>query len=610
MTRKASLCGAISLAAVLAAASPLLAGKTERISLAAAGWQGVADSWAKRASAMTPDARYVVFTSAAWNLVDGDRNDSPDGFLRDRLMGTTIRVTVASDGTEADWGGGDCAISEDGQYVGFGSISTNLAPGETTIEPRFFFRDCATGLTQMVVLGIVGETATTSDARSVAFVSDSPHHVPADTNNCTDVFVYDQATQTTERVSISSLGEEANGESWEPAISADGRFVAFYSWASNLVEDDTNGIWDVFVRDRLLGVTERVSVTDGGAQANEASVTPSVSGDGRFVAFESGASNLVPGDVNDCVDVFVRDRAAGTTELVSVGNAGQQGDDDCWQSAISGDGRFVVFISLASNLAADAPGGYDQVYLRDRLLGRTQCVSRSSEGEPGDSTSWRASLSPDGRYVLFTSGAANLVPGDTNGQSDVFLRDRLSFADVPLDYWAFYEVEGCVNGRVVMGYPDGLYHPDEQVKRDQMAVYIARALAGGEENVPDGPATPTFPDVPASSWCYRHVEYCFANGVVQGYWDGYHPMEVVSRAQMAVYVSRALVAPSGDDGLPDPPPTPTFPDVPASYWAYRWIEYCYAQGVVQGYPDGYRPEETVNRAQMAVYVQRAFQLPM
>jgi subtilisin family serine protease len=185
-----------------------------------------------------------------------------------------------------------------------------------------------------------------------------------------------------------------------------------------------------------------------------------------------------------------------------------------------------------------------------------------------------------------------------------------SFLDVPADHWAVAAIEAVKAAGIAFGYSGDLYRPDEAVTRAQMAVYISRAVAGGEAAVPPGPDEATFSDVPTDHWAFRYVEYAAANAIVFGYWDGYRPDEAVNRAQMAVYIARALVVPSGDAGVPDPPEEPTFPDVPATYWAYKWIEYCHDQGVVQGYWDGYHPEETVNRAQMAVYVQRAFGLPM
>ncbi len=185
----------------------------------------------------------------------------------------------------------------------------------------------------------------------------------------------------------------------------------------------------------------------------------------------------------------------------------------------------------------------------------------------------------------------------------------VDFPDVESAHWAHDAVVECVAAGIVSGYGDGCYHPDWEVTRDQMAVYMARALAGGDENVPTGPVTASFDDMPTDHWAYKYVEYCYAEGIVQGYWDGYHPGEVVDRAQMAVYMARAVAG--GDSSVPGGPETATFNDVPTDHWAYKYVEYCHAQGIVQGYdPVTYAPNVVVTRDQMAVYVARAFDLTM
>jgi hypothetical protein len=189
-----------------------------------------------------------------------------------------------------------------------------------------------------------------------------------------------------------------------------------------------------------------------------------------------------------------------------------------------------------------------------------------------------------------------------------------TFPDVPVGFWALGQIEACFGAGIVQGYPDGLYRPDEPVTRDQMAVYISRAMAGGEDNVP--PAryypTPSFGDVPFSHWAYKYIEYVAANGVVAGYQGKhYEPGNPVTRDQLAVYIARSAVelACRADLSCYDPPPTPTFPDVAVSSWAYSHIEYCVEHGVVNGYEDGlYHPEIVVTRDQMAVYIARAFGL--
>jgi hypothetical protein len=185
------------------------------------------------------------------------------------------------------------------------------------------------------------------------------------------------------------------------------------------------------------------------------------------------------------------------------------------------------------------------------------------------------------------------------------------FSDVDIRHWAFDQITACAYARIVSGYDDGTYHPRDVVTRDQMAVYIARAVAGGDAYVPTGPAAATFTDVPPDHWAYRYVEYCAAHGIVQGYGDGYHPDEGVDRAQMAVYVARAVAG--GDEAVPEDTDGATFTDVTGTNdwaWCYRYVEYCAAEGIVQGYWDGtYRPGTEVTRDQMAVYIARAFGLP-
>src|SRR4051794_5328017 len=238
---------------------------------------------------------------------------------------------------------------------------------------------------------------------------------------------------STERVSVSSKGVQGNDDSGlydcsdagGPSISAVGGFVAFESYATDLVPGDTNDQGDIFVRNRKTGTTKRISVGPNGVQGNGESAFPAISADGRFVAFWSSASNLVPGDTNGAGDIFVRDRKLDTTERVSVGPKGRQANDESFVPAISADGRFVAFISAASNLVPGDTNRASDIFVRDRKLGTTERVSLSSDGLQGNSDSfWTPSLSANGRFVAFTSTATNLVPGDTNRQEDIFVRDR------------------------------------------------------------------------------------------------------------------------------------------------------------------------------------------
>lgn len=200
--------------------------------------------------------------------------------------------------------------------------------------------------------------------------------------------------------------------------------MAFESDASNLIAGDSNGASDVFLRDRATGSTFRVSVGQGGVQGNRGSHLPALSRGGRFIAFASNASNLVLGDTNRALDIFVRDRVAGTTRRVSVRTGGAQANGYSFDPTISEDGRFVAFYSFASNLVDGDSNGTGDVFVHDQLTGATQRVSVGQSSIQGNNESFRPSLSASGRFVAFFSFASNLVPGDTNDDSDVFVRDR------------------------------------------------------------------------------------------------------------------------------------------------------------------------------------------
>jgi uncharacterized repeat protein (TIGR01451 family) len=235
----------------------------------------------------------------------------------------------------------------------------------------------------------------------------------------------------TELVSVSSAGVQGDQDSQSPSISSDGRFVAFASLAENLVPGDTNAAPDIFVRDRLLGTTERVSVSSSGRQGDGPSGLlnlmggPSISGDGRFVAFSSEATNLVRGDRNNTADVFVRDRQTGQTTRVSVATGGAEANAGGTQPGISRDGRFVAFESSADNIVPDN-NFTDDVFVHDRQTGVTERISQAPDGSDANGQSLFAPrLSADGRFVYFSSFASNLVTGDPdNGDVDAYLFDR------------------------------------------------------------------------------------------------------------------------------------------------------------------------------------------
>jgi Tol biopolymer transport system component len=269
--------------------------------------------------------------------------------------------------------------------------------------------------------------AISGNGRYVAFNSVAANLVSGDTNGRIDTFVRDLQTNTTTRVSVTNAGGQANTTALigdPPAISDDGRYVAFQSYATNLVSGDTNGAPDIFVRDRTGLTTRRVSVTNSGGQANGWSYQPAVSGDGRYVAFSSAATNLVSGDTNARRDIFVRDRVGNTTARMSVTSGGVQGNGDSTGPSINTNGRYVAFTSSATNLVTGDTNAASDAFVRDRTGLATTRVSASSAGTQGDNYSYAKDVNSAGNMVLFSSDAGNLVSGDTNGATDVFLNVR------------------------------------------------------------------------------------------------------------------------------------------------------------------------------------------
>src|SRR5262249_47084092 len=226
------------------------------------------------------------------------------------------------------------------------------------------------------------------------------------------------------RVSVATGGGEGNGDSRAPAMSSDARYVTFDSLATNLVAGDVNGVADVFLRDRQAGTTVRVSVDSGGNGGNGASTEPVIAGTGRFVVYQSDASNLVIGDTTGATDVFTCDRQTGTNVRVSVTSAGAQAGGASTDAAISAGGRFIVFRSLAEDLVAGDANGKSDCFLYDRQTAVTSLVSLDATGGQGDDASFDPSVSNDGRVYVFASLATNLVSGDSNAVQDVFVRTR------------------------------------------------------------------------------------------------------------------------------------------------------------------------------------------
>jgi hypothetical protein len=421
---------------IVAFASSVSAQETARVSVDSSGVGADDDSYGY-VSVVSADGRFVAFSSNATNLVHNDTNGFTDVFVHDRSMGTTQRVSVDSSGAQGNAYAFflEFAISADGSSVAFVSLASNLVPNDTNQDEDIFVHDLATGITERVSVDSNGGQAVggagllrnrmpalSADGRVASFSSPANNLVPGDTNNTYDLFVHDRMSGVTERISVDPSGAEADDASFESALSSDGRFVAFTSLATNLVPGDTNGHLDVFVRDRSNGTTERVSVDSNGLEADRDCFTPTLSSDARYVAFASDATNLVPGDNNQDWDVFVHDRATGTTERVSVDSSGAEANGMSWYASISGDGMRVAFESSATNLVAGDTNQCTDVFVHDRSTGATERESVASDGSEGDCDSIVASISGNGRDVVFSSCATNLVASDGNGLVDVFVR--------------------------------------------------------------------------------------------------------------------------------------------------------------------------------------------
>jgi hypothetical protein len=388
-------------------------------------------------AAMSGDARYVVFQSVSTTLVPGDTNDIGDVFLRDRRAGTTVRVNVSSTGTQADDHGYESVVSSNGRYVAFLSSATNLVPDDTNGIADVFVRDVQAGTTTRVNVddagtqarvgpGMDGEWSSrvtiSADGRFVAFQSGADNLVAGDSNDTVDVFVHDRRKSSTARVSVTNAGTQSRHGGFNPALSADGRHVAFLSDGPDLVPGDTNGIGDVFVRDLRTGTNNRVSVSSTEQQTADGETYRAyvaLSANGRYVAFTSSATTLVPDDTNGRYDVFLRDRRAGETHRISQATTGEQADGDSNAPAISGDGRVVAFQSDAGNLVPDPIRG-SALFVRDWQAGTTRMIPASQVISYPYAAGFPA-LSSDGRHIAFTAVDSHLVHGDTNDTSDVFV---------------------------------------------------------------------------------------------------------------------------------------------------------------------------------------------
>ena len=406
----------------LAGANATAQGTLELVSLDSNGAQANSNSLLP---AMTPDGRWIAFRSAATNLVAGDSNGKDDIFVRDRSSGITERVSIASSGAQADDWSSEPSISADGRCVAFASSASNLAAGDFNDDWDVFVRDRWSGTTEPISVDASGAPALrpsaapaiSGDGRYVAFMTKA---ASLGGTGWWSIVRKDRANGQIALVSRALGGAPANQESWLPRISFDGTRVLFSSYASNLVLGDTSSLSDAFVRDIAAGTTYRASVSSAGAEANHHSYAESLSADARFVAFESQASNLAPGDANGLIDVFVHDLQTSTTVRASVPALGGAANQGCFAGALSADGQSVSFFSGATNLVpGQGLSNSYKVYRKDLLTGGLEVLAEyvSTGGGPTRGLACSAS----GREVAFASIWPQLS-WDINGASDVYVR--------------------------------------------------------------------------------------------------------------------------------------------------------------------------------------------
>ena len=462
-------------------------GLITRVSVDSQGAEGNGPS-GQHGVAISGDGRYVAFASDATNLVTGDTNGVSDIFVHDTVTSVTTLVSMGLNKTAADGASYLAALSWDGRYVAFSSDASNLVSGDTNkFRDVFVYDQASPGIRRVSVdvtngnadeaSGVTG-LSISGDGNMVAFESAATDLVGSDLNSLVDVFVRDLTTNFTTLVSVSSTGVQGDGASSLPSLSYDGSYVAFGSFATNLVSNDLNGEHDVFVHDLQMQSTSRVSVSSLGAEADlDCGLTAiAISADGTTVAFESGASTLIPGYTQSNLSkMFFHDRSTGLTTGCSfstpaiVGN----GPDGGFGVALSWDGQFAAYSAYAmfqeyhgqpfdhvfvvdrrfspspsalggsvhriaagstfpAHPSVSANGRYlayvdvQHAYVLDRQTGALNTVSADSFGTPGNGVSSWPSLSADGTLVVFESTSTNLVAGDTNGKTDIFLHNRLT----------------------------------------------------------------------------------------------------------------------------------------------------------------------------------------
>lgn len=533
--------------------------------------------------------------------------------------GDTVRISVDGGGAQGNGASySSDSISSNGRYVAFESLASNLVPGDTNNRQDVFLHDTATGATVLVSVDSAGTqgndvsaiSSVSPDGRYVAFQSLASNLVAGDTNGLLDVFMHDTATGNTTRLSVDSDGIEANGESSLPSVSSAGRYVVFQSEATNLVANDTNVVTDVFLHDTTTGTTRRLSVNGSGSQGVLGSSLASITPDGRYVVFQSRASNLVAGDTNARIDVFVHDTTTGGTKRVSVNDAGSQTNDDAVGSSISANGLYVAFHSEATNLVPDDTNLKADVFVHHILRRTTARVSVDSSGHQGTDHSTAAKLAADGSDVVFLSAAPNLVANDTNDAWDTFVHDTATGSTTRVS------VDSA--GKEANGWSQ-----TPQISDDGRFVSfyaIASNLVTSDTNATEdvfvhhrlptsNPPNEGFFSDDNGSVFENAIDAIARAGITSGcnppVNDHYCPKQPVTRGEMAAFLTRALRLPHST--------TDFFTDDDGSVFE-RAVNALARTGITVGCNpqqtgDRYCPERRMTRGEMAAMLNRAFQYP-
>jgi Tol biopolymer transport system component len=397
-------------------------------STSSGGTKGTAGSFRPAVSA---DGSKVAFYSVASNLDPADPDGIQDVYVKDLASGTLALASTSSDGIKGNAQSFDPSISADGTKIAFITLASNLDPSDTDILQDVYVKDLVSGSLTLASSSSDGTKADnhsfgpslSADGTKVAFSSGASNLHPGDSDAVEDVYVKDLVSGALTLASTRSDGGKGNQHSVEASLSADGTRVAFGSFAANLDPSDTDPLSDVYVKDLVSGMLSLASTSSGGTKGAHPSTEPSISGDGSKVAFQSQALNLVPGDFNESLDVFVKDLVSGTLTLASMRADTHTGNSHSQMPSLSADGTKVAFDTLASNLDPNDPDHGLDVYVKDLVSGTLTLASTSSSGAKGNLSSIEASLSANGSKVAFQSQASNLAPGDSDTSTDIYVKE-------------------------------------------------------------------------------------------------------------------------------------------------------------------------------------------